>query len=208
MTDKLITVTSRALRKAVSVRSEEPDGDKLALFLEVGDPGGFEYSYDLYLDDLANARPGDHVQDEDGMSIVIPRDSIDHVRGATLDLSKNLLNPGWVVDNPNSPSPAVGQHIAPSELTGNVEERVQQVLEMVINPSIASHGGRADLVRVEEGVAYLQLSGGCQGCGMAKVTLSQGIEVSLREAVPEITGVADVTDHESGESPYFASSKK
>ncbi len=83
-----------------------------------------------------------------------------------------------------------------------------QVLDQQINPSIASHGGRAELVAVEESVAYLRLSGGCQGCGMASVTLSQGIEVAIKEHVPEITGVMDVTDHASGANPYFEAAKK
>jgi Fe/S biogenesis protein NfuA len=82
------------------------------------------------------------------------------------------------------------------------------VLETQINPAIASHGGRADLVAVEEGVAYLRLSGGCQGCGMAAVTLGQGIEVAILDAVPEIERVVDVTDHASGTNPYFESAKK
>ena len=83
-----------------------------------------------------------------------------------------------------------------------------QVLEEQINPAIAAHGGRAELVAVEDGVAYLRLGGGCQGCGMAAVTLSQGIEVAILDAVPEMTQVVDVTDHASGTNPYFESAKK
>jgi Fe/S biogenesis protein NfuA len=93
-------------------------------------------------------------------------------------------------------------------LEGEVDERVTTVLEVIINPSIASHGGRADLVAVEDGIAYLRLSGGCQGCGMASVTLSQGIEVALREHVPEIERVVDVTDHAGGSNPYYQPAKK
>lgn len=207
MSEAVITVTERALKQALQVRSEEPDAEKLALFLEAQE-SGMEWAYDLYFDDRDNVRDGDAIVDQDGLTVVVPADSIDKVKGSTLDLSKNLLNPGWVVDNPNSPSPAVGKQIPAEELTGTTEEKVQQVLDMVINPSIAAHGGQANLDRVEDGVAYLQLSGGCQGCGLAKVTLSQGIEVALKDAIPEITGVEDVTDHEAGENPYFAGSKK
>ena len=57
-------------------------------------------------------------------------------------------------------------------------------------------------------MVYLQLGGGCQGCGMASVTLKQGIETALRESIPEITEVVDVTDHQGGENPYYAPSKK
>ena len=86
--------------------------------------------------------------------------------------------------------------------------RVLAVLEEQVNPSIAMHGGRADLVAVEADVVYLRLSGGCQGCGLATVTLSQGIEVALRDALPEIVSVVDVTDHASGANPFYEASKK
>ena len=83
-----------------------------------------------------------------------------------------------------------------------------KVLEEQINPAIAAHGGWAELVAVEDGVAYLRLQGGCQGCGLATVTLSQGIEVAILDTVPEITSVVDVTDHASGTNPYFEAAKK
>jgi Fe/S biogenesis protein NfuA len=213
MTDKIVTVTDRARNRALAVRAEEPDGDKLALFLEVTEPNGFEYGYDLYFDDENAIRDGDVVQEEGALKLVIPAASVDKLGGATLDLSKNLLNPGWVVDNPNtpSPSPAVGSPTAfnPEELTGSVEDRVSTVLTQVVNPAIASHGGRADLIAVDDdGTVFVQLSGGCQGCGMASVTLTQGIEVSLKELVPEVQRVVDTTDHASGTNPYFQPSKK
>ncbi len=210
MAETIVQVTDRARNRAIGVRDEEPDGEKLVLFLEVTEGNGFEYGYDLYFDDDGAIRDGDVVQDEGGLRIVIPADSVDKLRGATLDLSKNLLNPGWVVDNPNRPSasPAVGSHIDPSAFEGTVEERIAQVLEFVVNPAIASHGGRAHFVGFEDGTAFVQLSGGCQGCGMASVTLTQGIEVTLKEAVPEVERVADATDHASGQNPYFQPAKK
>ena len=96
----------------------------------------------------------------------------------------------------------------PVDLSGDVAQRIMQVLEQQINPSIAAHGGRADLVAVEDGVVYLRLSGGCAGCGTAAVTLSQGIEVPLRESVIEITQVVDVTDHAAGTNPFYEAAKK
>ena len=68
--------------------------------------------------------------------------------------------------------------------------------------------GFVDLVAVEEDIVYLRLSGGCQGCGLATVTLSQGIEVALRDALPEIVSVVDVTDHASGANPFYEAAKK
>ena len=75
-----------------------------------------------------------------------------------------------------------------------------------MNPSIASHGGRADLVAMDENeaVVYLALSGGCQGCAMSRMTLTQGIEVTLRDQVPQLTAIVDVTDHAVGENPFYS----
>ncbi len=88
---------------------------------------------------------------------------------------------------------------------GDLGRVAAAVLEEQVNPAIASHGGRADLVALDEEkkVAYLRLSGGCQGCAMSRLTLSQGIESTLRDAMPELEGVVDVTDHASGVNPFY-----
>ena len=91
--------------------------------------------------------------------------------------------------------------------TGPIVDRIQQVLEEQINPAVASHGGLVSLIDVKENVVYVELGGGCQGCGMANVTLKQGIEVAIKEAVPEITEVYDVTEHADGTNPYYQPSK-
>ncbi len=87
-------------------------------------------------------------------------------------------------------------------------EQVSRVFGSRINPMVAGHGGRVDLIDVQDGVVLLRLQGGCQGCGMAEVTLRQGIESTLRQSVPGVQGIVDVTDHSSGANPYFASAKK
>jgi Fe-S cluster biogenesis protein NfuA len=87
-------------------------------------------------------------------------------------------------------------------------DKVSMIFDQRINPMVAGHGGRVDLIDVQEGVVMLRLMGGCQGCGMADVTLKQGIETTLRQVAPEVRGIVDVTDHTSGANPYFASSKK
>ena len=88
----------------------------------------------------------------------------------------------------------------------NVEmmEKIQTVVEDMINPALAMHGGFVELVGVEEGVVSMRMSGGCQGCGAAQLTMAQGIEMLLRDEVPEVVKVLDVTDHTAGENPYYA----
>ena len=87
-------------------------------------------------------------------------------------------------------------------------ERVNDLFEQQVNPMVARHGGRVELIDVQDAVVLLRMGGGCQGCGMASVTLRQGIEGILTEHIPEVKGIVDITDHASGNNPYFASAKK
>jgi len=86
--------------------------------------------------------------------------------------------------------------------------RVADLFESDINPAVARHGGFVELLDVQDGIVMLRMGGGCQGCGMADVTLRQGIERALRQEVPEIAGIVDVTDHAAGSNPYVTASKK
>ncbi|MCH8091683.1 MAG: NifU family protein [Proteobacteria bacterium] len=86
-------------------------------------------------------------------------------------------------------------------------QAILQVLEERINPSVASHGGHISLVDVQDDTVYIRLEGGCQGCGMADVTLKQGIEVEIKRVVPKITTVLDTTDHAGGSNPYYEPGK-
>ncbi len=87
-------------------------------------------------------------------------------------------------------------------------ERVFQLFDTQVNPMVARHGGKVELIDVQDGVVMLRMGGGCQGCGMADVTLRQGIEAMLRQHVPEVSGIVDITDHTAGSNPYFAAAKK
>lgn len=92
----------------------------------------------------------------------------------------------------------------PPAADASLAERVRYVLQTEVNPQIAAHGGNATLVEITgDNVVILRLGGGCHGCGMADVTLKQGIEQTLRAHFPEITAVRDATDHASGHNPYY-----
>jgi Fe/S biogenesis protein NfuA len=201
----LLSVTDAARATILEVRAGETDADSLALYVEVTGESTGAYSYDLSFRRLDEIATGDVVQRHDELSVVIAEDSVDRLAGAVLDFNGS----GMVMENPNKPAPP-GQwgDRPPAELSGEIPQAIIRILEAEINPAIAAHGGRADLVAVEDGVAYLRLSGGCQGCGMASVTLGQGIEVAILDAVPEISRVVDVTDHASGDNPYYEAAKK
>ena len=86
--------------------------------------------------------------------------------------------------------------------------RVQAVLDTQVNPGVAAHGGYIDLLEVRDGTAFISMGGGCVGCAQVDVTLRQGVEVSIKQAVPEIIAIVDTTDHASGENPYYQAAKK
>jgi Fe/S biogenesis protein NfuA len=209
MTDPVLNVTDKARAKVLEIRAQEPDADDLALTVEVSGVGGDSYTYELTFMPVADAGPDDVVAHHDDLVVIVPRSSIDKLQGATLDVSRDLLRGGLVIDNPNRPSPAILDPDAPKpDLSGDVAQRVAQILDIQINPSIAAHGGHAELVAVEDDTAYLRLSGGCQGCGMATITLKHGIEVAIKDSIPEITNVVDVTDHAAGTNPFYEPAKK
>lgn len=205
-TAPVLQVTPEARQVVLEARAEEGDAERLSLWVEVTGARDGSYTYDIYFQATADAAAGDSVEDQGELAVVVPESSVARLRGARLDWSDEGEG-GLVILNPNTP-PRPETSMPAADLTGELAQRVIAVLEGQVNPSIAAHGGRADLVAVEEGTAYLRLSGGCQGCGLAQLTLSQGIEVALREEVPELVSVVDVTDHASGSNPYFESAKK
>ncbi len=206
--DTVVSIDPRALEMIRGVREREPDAEDLGLVIGISGIDGEAFTYEMALMRLEDAPPEDHIDVHDGFPIIVASEDIENLRGATITMSRNMLQPGMTIDNPNSPSPRIAMEGPLPELTGPVAERVGEVVSTLINPAIASHGGFVDVVAVEDATAYVRLGGGCQGCGMAPVTLSQGIETTITQNVPEITKVVDVTDHASGENPYYEQSKK
>ena len=196
------TVAPAALEKILELRAGEADADGLALRIEITGARGVDYTYDLAFELLAEADAADvPFAAGSGLTVLIPDRDVAKLDGASLDLPSDPSQPGLVLRNPNRPD--LGPN-AKLDLDGTVEENVREVLNKRINPSIAAHGGFAELVSVEGDTVVVRLGGGCQGCGMANATVTAGIERTLRELIPEIERVVDLTDHASGENPYFA----
>lgn len=227
MAQPLLAITATALERVRDFLSQS--GEDRILSVRVTGSADGEYTHGLSLDPLSKIGPTDAVQHEGELVIVVAGDSAEKLRGATIDWSDGPQGSGFVVVNPNKPPKLValptlptlpmsapmappGGRSAPAVPAGgldsDVARRVTAVLDRDVNPSIATHGGHAELAAIDDRTAYLRLGGGCQGCGMASVTLSQGIEVAITEAVPEITNVVDVTDHASGTNPFFEPAKK
>jgi Fe/S biogenesis protein NfuA len=209
-TTPLVTLTPEAYKVVREAIDQEPDPASLALWLEVRGVQAGSFVYDLYFQAVSDADEGDERTTQEELDVIVPAGSVDRLRGARLEWSDENGG-GLVLVNPNSPAPEeVAPNVPPEILAKGITSplalRVVAVLEQSVNPAIASHGGRADLVALNEegGTAYLRLSGGCQGCAMSQMTLRQGIETTLLEEVPELTTILDVTDHGSGENPFYS----
>ncbi len=202
--ETVLTVTPEAIEKILLVRDREPDASDLSLWVEITgvDPLG-RFSYDLWLAPATDAAEGDVVEEHGGVKFTVPRPSVEGLRGSKLDRQGDLATGGLVIQPPHPLGVPTADIAPPAELEGDTPARVAWVLDNHINPAIAAHGGTARLVRVEGPVAYLQLGGACQGCGMVAATLGDGIHAALRELVPEITEIHDVTDHAAGTNPYY-----
>ncbi|MBK6857126.1 MAG: NifU family protein [Microthrixaceae bacterium] len=198
-----LRITEDALSQVMSILAAEDDPETLGLRVAVNGVQGVEYSYDLSFEDRASATDDDLVYNQGDLVVMVPRDSVDSLWGATLDLPAATGQGGLVIRNPNRPDPLAGIEI---ELSGTVEERIDQLLTQQINPALAAHGGFASLLEVIDGTrAVVIMGGGCQGCAVSAITLREGIEKSIMQHIPEITEVVDGTDHAAGETPFYAS---
>lgn len=202
VTEDILTVTERALGDIRALLAAEEDADDLALWIEVTGQNGSDFTYDLAFESVANRAADDRVIDHDGLKIVIPVDSVGPLTGATLDLPEDANQGGLVLRNPNRPDPLLGVDLTEG---GDLADKVNLVLDKIINPMLAQHDGYAQLAGVQDSKVFLLMGGGCHGCAISWLTLKSGITKTLKETLPEITEVVDVTDHSTGENPHFTS---
>ncbi len=189
-----VTATDAARTRIEQVRANRKQpGAGLRIAITGRQEGAFVY--DMQLVAAGEDRQGDMVIDTlEGIPIHVPLASAPYLDGITLDADR--LSGALTVRNPN---PLWMDPLA---------EQVQSFLDEDINPMVAGHGGHLDLLDVTEGRAYIHMGGACQGCGMADVTLGQGVRVALLERFPEINEVVDSTNHAQGTNPYYQAAKK
>jgi len=191
----LIEITAGAQSHFANLLSSQSEGTGIRVF--VVNPGtphaecGVSYC------------PQDAVEKSDLMielsdfNAYIDQDSIPYLEEAKIDYQTDDMGGQLTLRAPNAKARKVNDD-APAI------DRIRYLLESEINPQLASHGGQVSLAEfTEEGIVVLQFGGGCQGCGMVDTTLSEGIEKTLMEKIPEVTGVKDITEHEQGDNPYY-----
>ncbi|MEM8618431.1 MAG: NifU family protein [Actinomycetota bacterium] len=199
VSEPIITVTPDALDHLRELRDDEPDADKLGLRLAIASQPGEEFRYDLAFDEFLTAAFTDEVRTHDGLKVIIPGDDVELLTGATLDYTTTQ---GLVIRNPNRPTaPTVDGLTVDDELSATIEAMIAGD----VNPALASHGGFVTYVGHDgEGTAYLTMGGGCHGCSMSKMTMLEGVQTMLVDAIEAVERVRDLTDHSTGENPYYS----
>jgi Fe/S biogenesis protein NfuA len=191
MIESLLTVTPDARDKIDGVRTFN-DFPEAVLRVRVVGREGPRFQYQIALEDPRDRTDEDLAIESEGLTVVVdPKSAVD-LAGASIDLDPAVTGGGLRIDNPNE------------GWQDPVARAVQDVLDRQINPGVGSHGGMVSLVDVKDGTAYMRFGGGCQGCAAVDVTLKQGVETAIRSAVPSISAIVDVTDHEAGDNPYYS----
>ncbi len=198
-----LTVTEEALATVLDVRAAEDDPVGTALRVAINGANMTDFVYELDLVPVAEQTDDDvvYTQGSHGeLTVIVPAASVANMTGAVLDVA-SVGGGGLVIRNPNPPDPLIGLDL---KLEGELPQKVQAVLDRAINPALASHGGYAALIGIEdETKAVVTMGGGCQGCAASAMTLRDGIRKMLMSALPEITDVIDATDHAAGENPFY-----
>ncbi|MEL6891645.1 MAG: NifU family protein [Actinomycetota bacterium] len=197
--EPIITVTPEAIEQLLELRSDEPDGDELGLRLAIASQPGEEFRYDLSFEEYLKAAFTDEVRTHEGLKVIIPADDVELLTGATLDFTATQ---GLVIRNPNRPaSPSVEGLTQGDALSAEIET----VISAEVNPALAAHGGFVTYVGHDgEGTAYLTMGGGCHGCSMSKMTMLDGVQTMLAEQIDAVERVRDLTDHTTGENPFYS----
>ena len=203
MTDDVAThpsveVTDAGREALAALAQVDGDAERPALFLGItGQEGGeFHYGFEWRRSDEAAGE--DLTTDCGDFDLVVRSADLPHLRGATVDADPQF---GVVIANPNRPQAAGGPGGAEDD---SLRKRIESLFAETVNPALATHSGAIKLERIEDGVLYVSMLGGCQGCSGAQLTLQDGIERFIVETIPEITKVVDATDHTAGIAPYMS----
>jgi Fe/S biogenesis protein NfuA len=197
--EPIIEITEAALAKLLELRDEEPDAAQLGLRLEIASAAGEDFRYELGFEEFLTAAFTDEVRTYGTLKVMIPGNDVEHLRGATLDYTDTQ---GLVIRNPNRPAaPDVEGLVNDDELS----EQVRQMVSGEVNPALAVHGGFVTYVGHDgAGTVYMTMGGGCHGCAMSRMTMLDGVQQMLSAAIPAVTAVKDLTDHTTGENPYYS----
>ena len=187
----MLSISPKAREMLDQFAINSDDSEQLVLRIEIIGRGPKGFQYDLQLVNSEEAKDDDISLKIDGMDVLVAAKSKIYLEGTTIDYKETLMGGGFSFDNPNP------------LWVDDLSKAVAEIISEEVNPAVASHGGHVNLIGVDEGKAIISFGGGCQGCGMVDVTLKQGVEVMIKDKVPGILEVVDITDHTAGTNPVY-----
>ena len=196
--EPIISITPEAIEQLLELRDDEAEADKLGLRLAIASAPGEDFRYDLSFDEYLKAAFTDEVRTHDGLKVIIPGNDVELLDGATLDYTSTQ---GLVIRNPNRPRPQMVEGLTSDDA---LSAEIEAMVAADVNPALAAHGGFVTYVGHDgEGTVYLTMGGGCHGCSMSRMTMLDGVQTMLIDAVDGVTAVKDLTDHSTGENPFY-----
>ena len=193
-------VTDKALHKILKILDDQ-DVSVKGLLITAESISPLKVDYRIQLVDDDSVYDDDEINsfsyEDKRLDVYVDADSQHLVKDVEVDFIDTFAGEGFKI---NAPS-----HI-PDHMDKDVVTAIESLLKEKINPSIASHGGRVSLVDVKDNIMFVQMEGGCQGCAASAVTLRQGIEATVKNTIPQIEEIIDITDHASGKNPYYKTS--
>ncbi len=191
MVRDMLSISPKAREMLDQFAINSDDSEQLVLRIEIIGRGPKGFQYDLQLVNSEEGKDDDISLKIDGMDVLVAAKSKIYLEGTTIDYKETLMGGGFSFDNPNP------------LWVDDLSKAVAEIISEEVNPAVASHGGHVNLIGVDEGKAIISFGGGCQGCGMVDVTLKQGVEVMIKDKVPGIFEVVDITDHTAGTNPFY-----
>ncbi len=192
----MIEISTAAQEYLRDLLDKQGDGD-VGIRIFVAQPGTPQAETCIAYCRAHEAQEDDVPVQYDKFTAWFEKRSEQYLTDAVVDFQEDRMGGQLTIKAPNARVPNVGPD-------SPIEDRINYVLYNEINPNLASHGGQVALVEViEDGVAVLEFGGGCQGCAAVDITLKQGVETTLKERVPDLTGIKDATDHTVTENAYY-----
>jgi len=193
---EIINITKSAEEYLAKLIQDKNETD-LSIRIFISDPGTPKAETCLAYCKPDEAMPDDMILNLDLINVNLEKRSLPFLKDAEVNYDNDTFGGQLTIKAPNARLPNISSD-------SPVEDRINYVIYNEINPMLESHGGEVSLVEFnKEGEAVLQFGGGCQGCGMVDVTLKDGIEKTLVEQIPEVTGVRDTTDHSIDDNAYY-----
>ncbi|WP_444930843.1 Fe-S biogenesis protein NfuA [Microbulbifer sp. SSSA002] len=196
MSDLNVTITEPAQEYLKELLAKQ-DCEGIAIRMFVSSPGTPNAETCIAYCRPGEEEEGDVMLEMNGLKAYFEGRSVPYLDDARVDYSSDKMGGQLTIRAPNSRMPKINDD-------SPIQDRINYVLYNEVNPGLAAHGGQVSLVEVTEDMfAVLKFGGGCQGCGMVDMTLKEGVEKTLKEKIPELAGVKDITDHTDKSQAYY-----